>query len=36
MVDLDEEISNQIFDELSNWEQILKDTSLGRPQPPEL
>lgn len=28
--------SNQIFDELAHWEQVLKDTSLARPAPPSL
>ena len=36
MVDLDEAISNQVFAELDNWEQILKDTSLAQPKPPEM
>lgn len=36
LVDLDEETSNQIFAELDNWEQILKDTSLSQPKPPGL
>jgi hypothetical protein len=34
MVRLSGEETNRIFDELSNWEQILKDTSLGRQHPP--
>jgi len=28
--------SNQIFTELAQWEQILKDTSLAKPTPPSL
>lgn len=34
MVRLDGEVSNQIFAELEQWEQVLKDTSLGTPKPP--
>lgn len=34
MVPIDGAHSNQIFAELANWEEILKDTSLGRPQQP--
>jgi len=36
MVRLSGAYSNQVFDELAQWEQILKDTSLGQPKPPEL
>jgi hypothetical protein len=34
MVRLTEEESNRIFDELAEWEQVLKDTSLAKPTPP--
>jgi hypothetical protein len=34
MVRLSGEDTNRIFDELSNWEHVLKDTSLGRLRPP--
>lgn len=34
MVRLSGEESNRIFDELAQWEQILKDTSLAGPRPP--
>lgn len=34
VVRLDGAQSNQIFDELAQWEQVLKDTSLARPAPP--
>lgn len=30
MVDTSGEMSNQIFDTLTEWEQILRDTSLSR------
>ncbi len=28
--------ANRIFAELTDWEQVLKDTSLARPAPPSL
>ncbi|MBX3568383.1 MAG: hypothetical protein KF914_10015 [Rhizobiaceae bacterium] len=34
MVRLSGEASNQIFAELADWEQVLKDTSLAKPTPP--
>lgn len=34
MVRLSGETSNQIFAELADWEQVLKDTSLAKPQAP--
>ncbi|PWE52161.1 bifunctional aminoacyl-tRNA synthetase [Metarhizobium album] len=34
MVRFTGEASNQVFTELAQWEQILKDTSLARPAPP--
>jgi hypothetical protein len=34
MVRLNGALFNQIFEEMANWEQILKDTSLARPAPP--
>jgi hypothetical protein len=34
MVRLSVTESNQIFAELANWEQVLKDTSLAKPKPP--
>jgi hypothetical protein len=34
-VGLSGEVSNQIFAELAQWEEVLKDTSLARPQPPQ-
>lgn len=36
MVRLPGDQSNQIFAELEQWEQILKDTSLARPAPPSI
>jgi hypothetical protein len=33
-VDLSGEMSNQIFDELANWEEVLKASSLADPTPP--
>ncbi|PZU85749.1 MAG: bifunctional aminoacyl-tRNA synthetase [Chelatococcus sp.] len=36
MVRFDGPEANQIFDTLSDWEQVLKDTSLARPAPPSL
>ena len=36
MVRLSGDQSNQIFTELAQWEQILKDTSLAEPTPPSL
>jgi hypothetical protein len=34
LVRLSGDVSNQIFAELENWEQVLKDTSLARPPKP--
>jgi hypothetical protein len=34
MVDLSGKKSNQIFDELANWEEALKGSSLTNPAPP--
>lgn len=34
MVRLPGDTLNQIFTELAQWEQVLKDTSLARPAPP--
>jgi hypothetical protein len=34
MVRFDGDEANRIFDELADWEQVLKDTSLARPKPP--
>lgn len=34
LVPLSREVSNQIFAELADWEQVLKDTSLAGPKPP--
>jgi len=34
MVDLSGKTSNQIFDELANWEETLKGSSLANPTPP--
>jgi hypothetical protein len=31
LVDLSGKTSNQIFDELANWEEVLKGASLGKP-----
>lgn len=34
VVDLSGKKSNQIFDELANWEEALKGSSLANPTPP--
>lgn len=34
MVRLSGEEANRIFEELAEWEHILKDTSLAQPRPP--
>lgn len=36
LVDFSGEKSNQIFDELANWEEVLKGSSLLKPAPPAL
>lgn len=36
MVRVAGEASNQILDELAEWEHVLKDTSLAGPKPPSL
>jgi hypothetical protein len=34
LVELSGQELNQVFDDLADWEQILKDSSLARPRPP--
>jgi hypothetical protein len=34
LVELSGKRSNQIFDELANWEEVLKSFSLANPTPP--